>query len=190
MKIMIFNGVLKMVLLMLPIMFFGLTIDTTKKIELPDCKPTLPNVNVFCGEVGSLSPYTEKDEAYDFNYQKTMYISACADANTMSDREINQKLREWWDLYKGKLVCDCLQFNVTNGSVFKFAISANNTSFVDDAIYAKLDFNFVDKSDGRIVLDYTRDELAKQSSSSLIRKTLQEYYDKLRAAGAKYRSEL
>ncbi|MGJ1284865.1 hypothetical protein ACR79P_14675 [Sphingobacterium spiritivorum] len=190
MKIVIFNGVIKMVLLMLPIMFFGLTIDTTKKIELPGCKPTLPNPKVFCGEVGAKGRYKGSDGNFDYSYQKIMYESACADIDNMNEREINQKLREWWNLFKDKLVCDCVQFNVPNGSVFKFAIRSYLTSFIDDAIYAKFDLNFIDKADGRTILDYTRDELNKQTHTSPVRKLLQEYYDKLRAAGAKHRSEL
>lgn len=167
----------------------GDLLEIANKIE-PGCKPTMPNPKVFCGEVGSKSPYTAIDGSFDYNYQKSMYASACADVDTMSDSEINAKLRAWWDQYKDKLICDSLQFNVTNGSVFKYAISGNVTSFIDDAIYAKLDLNFVDKADGKTVLDYTKDEINKQSASSPIRKVLQDYYDKLKAAGAKHKSEL
>lgn len=150
----------------------------------------MPNPKHFCGDVGSKSPYKGNDGNFDYVFQQVMFESACADIENMSEKEIAQKLREWWDLYKDKLLCDSLQFNVTYGSVFKYAIYGGVTSFVDDAIYYKLDLNFVDKADGRTVLDYTKDELYKQTTSSPIRKVLQEYYDKLRNAGAKHKSEL
>ncbi|SFN99423.1 hypothetical protein SAMN05421741_11625 [Paenimyroides ummariense] len=160
------------------------------KIDFSKCKPTMPNPRHFCGEVGAKGSYKGADGSFDYSYQKIMYDSACADLDNMPEKEVNQKLRDWWDLYKDKLTCDNVQFNVPNGSVFKFAIRANLTAFIDDAIYAKFDLNYVDKADGRTVLDYTKDELNKQTTSSPIRKVLQEYYDRLRAAGAKHKSEL
>lgn len=162
----------------------------TKKIDFSKCKPTMPNPKIFCGEVGAKGSYKGIDSNFDYSYQKIMYESACADVENMSEQEANQKLREWWDLYKDKLLCDTVQFNVPNGSVFKFAIRGNLSSFIDDAIYAKFDLNFVDKADDRTVLDYTRDEIKKHSETSPIKKVLEGYYQKLRNAGAKHKSEL
>ena len=159
------------------------------KIE-PGCKPSMPDPKRFCGDVGSKSPYRGSDGNFEYAFQDIMYKSACADIETMNDKEINQKLREWWDLNKGSLLCDTLEFNVPNGSVFKYAINGKITSFIDEAIYAKFDLNFVDKADGRTILDYTRDEIKKHSDTSPIKKVLQGYYDKLKAAGAKHKFEL
>ena len=169
--------------------FYAQNIET-KKIDFSKCKPTMPNPNQFCGYVGSQNTYKGIDSNFDYTFQEVMYNSACADIESMSDKEVNQKLRIWWDLYKDKLVCDSLQFNVSNGSVFKYAISSKVNSFIDDAIYAKLDLNFVDKADDRTVLDYTRDEIKKHSETSETRKVLERYYQKLRNAGAKHKSEL
>ena len=165
------------------------TIPTLSKIT-DKCKPTMPPPKSFCGDVGTVAPYTGVDGSFDYHFQKTMYTSACADMNTMSDAEINAKLRVWWNLYKKKLTCDSIQFNVPNGSIIKYAISGRVTPFIDDVIYAKLDLNVVDESDDRTVLDYVRDEIKRQTDTSPNKKVLQEYYDKLRAAGAKHKSEL
>lgn len=155
-----------------------------------DCTPSMPNPKHFCGDVGSKSPYKGVDGNFEYVFQEVMYKAACIDIETMSDKEIGERLRKWWDLYKDKLLCDSMQFNVTYGSVFKYAINVGVTAFIDEAIYYKLDLNFVDEADNRTVLDYTRDELKKHDEKSAIGKTLQEYYTKLRKAGAKHRSEL
>lgn len=178
--------IISIALTIIPLMIFA---QEAKEINA-DCKPVLPNVKHFCGDVGSKTPYKGSDGNFDFIFQQVMYESACADIENMSDKEINKKIREWWDLYKDKLVCDSMQFNVTNGSILKYAVNGGVTAFIDDAIYSKIDLNFVDKADNRTVLDYTRDELKKHGEDSAIGKTLQEYYTKLKNAGAKHRSEL
>lgn len=179
-----------LVLLIIPYMLFCQDKENTKKIDFSKCKPTMPNPGQFCGYVGSKSPYKGIDGNFDYTYQQVMYESACADVENMSEKEINQKLREWWDLYKDKLLCDSLQYNVPNGSVFKYAISGKVTAFIDDAIYYKFDLNFIDKADGRTVLDYTRDEMKKHTDTSETKKVFESYYTKLRNAGAKHKSEL
>lgn len=178
------------VLLIIPYIFFCQDKQITKKIDFSKCKPSMPNPKIFCGDVGGKAQYNEPDSNFEYRYQQVMYQSACADVDTMSDKEINLKLQQWWDLYKDKLLCDSIQFNVPNGSVFKYAIRGYVTSFIDDAIYAKFDLNFVDKADGRTVLDYTRDEIKKHTKASPVKKILESYYTKLRNAGAKHKSEL
>lgn len=166
------------------------TVFCQDKIDFSKCKPSLPNPKHFCGDVGGKFPYKETDGNFEYMFQKVMFESACADVENMSEKEIAQKLRDWWDLYKDELVCDSLQFNVPNGSVFKYAISGGFTAFIDDIIYYKFDLNFLDESDSRTVLDYTRDEMKKHTENSEIRKWLENTYTKLRKAGAKHKSEL
>lgn len=178
--------IISIALIIIPLMVFA---QEAKEINL-DCKPVLPNVKHFCGAVATKGPYAGSDGNFDYTFQEVMYKAACIDVETMNDKEIGERLRLWWDLYKDKLLCDSIQFNVTYGSVFKYAISGGVTAFIEEAIYYKLDLNFVDKGDNRTVLDYTRDELKKHGEDSAIGKTLQEYYTKLKNAGAKHRSEL
>lgn len=186
------TNILKLIflkLLTLSVIFYAQEKET-KKIDFSKCKPTMPNPGQFCGYVGAKFPYLESDGNFDYIFQQVMFESACAHVENMSEKEIAQKLREWWDLYKDKLLCDSMQFNVTNGSVFKRAINGGVTAFVDDAVYYKLDLNFVDKVDNRTVLDYTQDEIKKHMETSETRKVLEGYYQKLRNAGAKHKSEL
>ncbi len=158
------------------------------KIE-PECKQVITNASRFCGDIGTKLPANDPNGFYEYSYQKLMYEGACVDIEKMSEKEINSKLKEWWNLNKSKLVCDTLQFGVTNGSVLKYAAKSNTWSFIDEAISAGFDLNFVDKSDNRTVLDYVKDELVKRKGTSL-EKELQETYTKLQKAGAKHKSEL
>lgn len=189
MKTNILKVIIIKLLVTMPSIFYAQN-GETKKIDFSKCKPTMPNPNQFCGYVGSQNTYKGIDSNFDYTFQEVMYNSACADIENMSEKEIAQKLREWWDLYKNKLLCDSLQFNVPNGSVFKYAVSGKVTAFIDDAIYYKFDLNFVDKADDRTVLDYTRDEIKKHMETSETKKVLEGYYQKLRKAGAKHKSEL
>lgn len=189
MKTKILKIIIVKILVGIPSISYSQNIET-KKIDFSKCKPTMPNPKHFCGDVGSKSLYKGDDANFAYVFEKVMFESACADVENMSEKELAQKLSVWWDLYKDKLLCDSLEFNVPNGSVFKQAINGKITAFVDDAIYYKFDLNFVDKADDRTVLDYTRDEIKKHSETSEIRKVLEGYYNKLRNAGAKHKSEL
>ncbi|SFN99397.1 hypothetical protein SAMN05421741_11624 [Paenimyroides ummariense] len=166
------------------------TVFCQDKIDFSKCKPTMPNPGKFGSDVYTKKTYKGADGNFDYTYQQVMFESACVDVENMTEKEIGQKLRDWWDLYKGKLLIDSWNFNVTYGSIFKYAIYGGVTAFIDDVIYYKFDLNFVDESDGRTVLDYTRDEMKKHEENSAIRKWLKDTYEKLRKAGAKHKSEL
>lgn len=192
MKTMIFKGAIKIVLLMLSIISLGQTIKTKKTDALPKSSPILMTkreVINFCGCIGTKLPSKDPGGFYEYDYQKLMYQSAGIDLEEITEEEINEKLREWWELNKRILLCDSLQFPQPNGSVLKYASTSNTWTFIDEAITAGFDLNMVDKSDNRTLLDYVKDELKKRKGTVLENELLMTY-NKLRKAGAKYRSEL
>ncbi|MGJ1284869.1 hypothetical protein ACR79P_14655 [Sphingobacterium spiritivorum] len=159
------------------------------KIDNEKCNPSMPNPKHFCGDMITKDPYVGEDKLYDFKYQKVMYESACIDIENMSEVEIGERLRKWWDLNKDRLICDSQAFGVTNGSVLKVAVRNNVRSFVDEAIYYKLDLNHIDNSDGETVLDYASERL-KTVKGTPLEKEVSNYYKILREAGARHSREL
>lgn len=107
-----------------------------------------------------------------------------------SAAEKNQ-VRLMWNRFeeKGLLVCNNLQFDVANGSILKFAASSLFDPFIYFAADVKIGLTHVDESDGRTILDYLQDKM-KSAAGSPLHEKFQAYYDVLRAAGAKHRSEL
>lgn len=127
---------------------------------------------------------------YDFHYQKLVYEAACSSPLDDDEDKGNQKIRRLWLENADRLVCNNSSFDVQSGNVLKYAVSARfEALLVDAALIWKVDLNRVDASDGRTVLDYTYDEISRNKGKS-IESTLRSYYDMLRSAGAKRRSEL
>lgn len=162
--------------------------NTDRKTASETC-PDEEKLDMFCSEVGGLTPDDEGGE-YKYYYQRQLFEAACV---TLKDPlEIQQqKISEMWKKFEnGKhLICNNLQFDVVNGSVIKYAISRGIDPFVRDAIRFKLNLNKLDKSDGRTILDYVKVNWDRARGLS-IERTLKYYYEILRAAGAKHKSEL
>jgi hypothetical protein len=126
--------------------------------------------------------------------QRKIYDAACVDLQKDSEALMKRKIQEMWRIDeargdRSKLKCHNLQFDVIDGNILKFAMSTRFQEFLEDAENWGVNLNRVDASDRRTVLDYVKDELDRTSSPS-IRSTLQVYYNTLRRAGAKHRSEL
>ena len=67
-----------------------------------------------------------------------------------------------WNKYKTKFSCDSLGFNVPNGNVLKFAMNFNFADFVYYmGDYYNVDFMFVDPADGKTIIQYLDEEIAK-----------------------------
>ena len=188
MKTNILKAIIIKILAVIPSISYAQNIET-KKIDFSKCKQIKINASRFCGDIGTKLPQIDGGGFYEYSYQKLMYEGACIDIESMSEREINLKLRTWWDINKEYLKCDTIQVGVTNGSVLKYAAKANTWTFIDEAINAGFDLNIIDESDNRTVLDYVKDEIKKRKNTSLEGELIVTY-SKLRNAGAKHKSEL
>ena len=96
-----------------------------------------------------------------------------------------------WNVYEqtNLAVCNNTQFDVTDGSILKYAVTTYFDDFIDDIIRWKINLNKVHASDNRTLLDYIQYQMEHNKGNALENK-FRYYYNKLKAAGAKHRSEL
>ena len=154
--------------------------------------PNLEKLDMFCSSVGGLEPDDEGGK-YKYYYQRQLHEAACVDLDDPIETRI-RRISEMWSSFEHhpQLVCNNLQFDIVNGSVIKYAVARSIDPFIRDAIRYKINLNKVDAAppgDGRTLLDYVQVHL-ERSKGSATEKTLKYYYEILRAAGAKHRSEL
>ena len=141
----------------------------------------------ICMAVSDLARSTREGSGYRYvAIEKLMHASGVTEKDDAALR--SQKLQATWTTYRGALVCNSLQFDVQNGSVLKYAVIRNFDAFVYFAAENKLGLTQVDQTDGRTVLDYIADH--KKRTGPEMSKTLEQYYQMLRKAGAKHAGEL
>lgn len=121
-------------------------------------------------------------------YQTRFQESACIQSSD-SEEVKAQKIKEAWSKYEDDLKCNSTQFDVMDGSLIKYSVSYRFDEFIDEVIKWKINLNKVDATDGRTPLDYIKYHIEKNKGNALEGK-FQIYYDKLKAAGAKHKSEL
>lgn len=94
-----------------------------------------------------------------------------------------------WKRFENKeLICNNLQFDVSNGSAIKYAVAKLIDPLIRDVIRWKIDLNKVDETDQRTVLDYVRYRADRATGGAT--ENPRHYYETLREAGAKHRHEL
>jgi hypothetical protein len=138
---------------------------------------------------------SERDEdpspkgRYQWLYQRQLMDASCVDVATDSEELIAQKISKMWKENEETLICNNTRFDISNGNLIKYAVASKFDEFLISAASWNLNFNKVDKSDGRTVLDYIHDHIDRHKGHPIERK-LKQYYRMLREAGAKHRSEL
>ena len=173
--------------LILAFLLAGIGYAQTKNND-KDC-PYRPDISDLCTDVGQCLPDKDKISDYIYAYERVIYESSCVNLSTDSEDEIKMKVQDMWVKYAGEFICTSPQFNVPKGNIIKLAVRKGFTDFIKDVVYWGVDLNIVDKSDNRTVLDYLRDEL-KANKGNPTEPQLKSYYDLLRKAGAKHKSEL
>ena len=126
---------------------------------------------------------------YKYMYQRRFLEAACVDVNKDSEEGISKKVSGMWSKFEEDLYCNNGQFDVQNGSILKYAAVSKFDAFIDDIIKWKINLNRVDPTDKRTILDYVKYQKEKNAGNAL-EPILQEYYELLRDAGAKHKSEL
>lgn len=123
-----------------------------------------------------------------YRYRTQILDAACVEPGD-SPAAMRAKVDAMWRQNQARLICNSLQFDMQNGSIIKYAINSYFETFLDDAIDLGVPLDLVDASDGKTVLDYLQDKIERNRANQTS-KTFQAYYDRLRKAGAKHRSEL
>lgn len=165
------------------------SVDSPSSLRTGGTCPTREPLVNLCIVVNQKTPSTKV--GFKFAYQEKIFEAACVSASDSKD-EAHQKIRSMWSSFEDEsdLTCSSTSFNVTHGSVLKLAVYADFRQFVFEATRIwKVNVNRVDPADGRTLLDYVRDEIARNRGTSL-EANLKNYYSSLRAAGAKHASEL
>ena len=126
---------------------------------------------------------------YDWKWQRKMFEAACVDANKDSEEEIGRKISSMMKQYEDKLEVNNTTFDVSNGNIIKFAVNLKFDEFLIWMTKWKVDFNKVDATDGRTVLDYITSQI--ESNKGLASEpVLKRYYDMIKKAGGKHKYEL
>jgi hypothetical protein len=121
-------------------------------------------------------------------YQSRILDAACVSENDSASVK-EEKIRKAWSTFEPDLVCSGAQFDVTKGSLIKWGVSYQFDDFINDVLKWKVNLNKVDEADGRTVLDYIKFHVDRNKGNAM-EPVYQAYYDKLKSAGAKHKSEL
>lgn len=151
----------------------------------PEC-PNRKKLKNLCMMIGDHMADPKAPEKY--MYETRLYQAACVNESD-SQEVINQKIQTAWSTYEDDLKCTNTLFDVSEGHLLKYAVASYFDDFLDDAVRWQVNLNKVDASDGRTVLDYIKFHMEVSKGGALELK-LKSYYDKLRRAGAKHKSEL
>lgn len=159
-----------------------------KAEESANC-PNQTKLEGLCYAVGDKSKLETPIGKIRFAYQKKFLEASCVNVDSDSPEVVQSKVAKMWSKFRDKLVCNSVSFDVENGSILKFAVANKFDEFIYDALKWKIDLNKVDPTDKRTVLDYIQRQIERNKGNSLEPK-LQSYYNRLKAAGAKHKSEL
>lgn len=154
-----------------------------------DC-PNPERLRSICMFVGNKSEDHSRTDKWHYAYQRRVYEAACVDVDRDSKEERARKISQLWQQEEVKLVCNSLQFDVSNGSILKYAAHLMFDEVIADAIDWKVNLNKVDESDGRTLLDYIQFHRDRALEGSEVRARLTRYYEDLRKAGARHAGEL
>ena len=135
----------------------------------------------------------EKDPSlpgrFVYLYQRKFLEAACVDVGKDSDEVIARKISKVWSDNESTLICNNTKFDVSNGSMIKFAVNLKFDPFITDMTFWKVNLNKVDQTDGRTLLDYVKDHIDRNAGLAT-EPILRGYYAQLKKAGAKHKSEL
>jgi hypothetical protein len=144
----------------------------------------------ICNSIATEKKDRDPEGPYLYVYQRQIHEAACANPDVDSDAVVQAKIAALWKSNQPALRCRQQDLNVVDGNILKLAVTRHFIDVLEDAAQLwRVDLNVVDPSDGRTVLDYTRDEIGRNNGNAS-EPVLRTYYDMLRKSGARHRSEL
>jgi hypothetical protein len=126
-----------------------------------------------------------------YEYEQKMKEAACVLPGE-DQATVRRKVQTLWNNHQTNFGCTVAGFDLSNGNILKYSVRSRAFDFLNLSVETwNLNLNIVDPVDNKTVLDYLRSEIeANSNTSNEILPQLQEYYDFLKDAGAKHRSEL
>jgi glycerophosphoryl diester phosphodiesterase len=94
----------------------------------PSSKPA--NLRILCLAIDGHGK--DPSNKYDYYYQRII-MEAAGVGDDGTESVANMKIRNMCNAYEDGLICNNIRFNVQDGSVLKFAISAKLEDFIFDA---------------------------------------------------------
>ncbi|MFV5702508.1 hypothetical protein ACM55F_11605 [Flavobacterium sp. XS2P12] len=92
---------------------------------------------------------------------------ACVNIGVDDEEMAKKKLQLFWNKYKTKCKCDCLDFSLPNGNFLKYSISQKMPEvIVNLADTYALDINFIDPQDGLNLLDWIVKEMKSPNNTN------------------------
>lgn len=161
---------------------------TAKEEEEKNC-PNKKKFKNLCMMIDGRSADDKGDGKVKYMYQRRILEGSCVDIDKDSPQVRNEKIRKAWSKVENELFCNNTQFDIQNGSLIKFAVASKFDNFIEDVIEWKVNLNKVDSTDQNTVLDYVKVHIDRNKGNPIAQK-LQIYYDRLKKAGAKHKSEL
>lgn len=122
-------------------------------------------------------------------YQRKLFEAACVNLEEDSEKVIARKISSVMLEYEDMLICNNLQFDVSNGNIIKYAVVINFDVFINDMASWGVNFNKVDATDDRTVLDYVQAKIERNKGLAT-EQIFKNYYEIIRKAGGKHKWEL
>lgn len=118
-------------------------------------KPKPSKLENFCDVIGSQG----------MEYEIELNSMACVKDSDLATTK-KEKVQVMWSKYKNEFTCERDGFMVKDGNVLKLSVFSNFSTFLDGLVNDfEIDINYVDPADGKNVLDFTRDEIARLTSA-------------------------
>lgn len=117
----------------------------------------------------------------------TKFKQAAGVTDEDSEEEMYRKIRKVWDEYEDCLVCDIMFFSLVGGNILKAGAAAVNKNFYNAVIKWGVNLNRIDPVDGKTVLDFLQDEIAKNQPNKAFCRA---YYQIFKENGAKHAAEI
>lgn len=166
--------------------------DAMKAAKIAEKQAQCPNktkIENLCGDLNERLKDPKPLGKYRYTYQRKILEASCVDISSDSTEVIKTKISDMWSKLESQLVCNSASFDIQNGNIIKYAVALKFDEFIYDVSKWKIHLNRIDPSDNRTVLDYIKYHIERNKGNAA-ESVLQSYYDRLRSAGAKHKSEL
>lgn len=162
--------------------------NSAKAEEAGEC-PNKKKLTGMCMFIGSRTKDPNPISDSKHMYYRRIMEASCVDTTKDTEKTTQEKIKKMWAKFDSEMTCDNMQFDVTRGNYFKYAVATRFDEFLENVADWQVNLNKVDPSDNRTVLDYIKHHM-EQNKGNSVEKKLKYYYDLLREAGAKHKSEL